>query len=131
MDEATAEFRIDRDPLARFVEGLLVPKVGASIEAAELFKVYETWCERDARAPLSNTAFGRKIVGRRVENAAGQSVSLAKAKSGTVRYLDVEFASFELAELRDWKQKAAGRRGGDPGAASPDDYGAARDGDAP
>lgn len=125
VEQATAEFRVERDPLARFVGDMLVPKLGASIEAAELFKVYELWCERAAIAPLSNTGFGRKIVARRVDNAAGEARTITKAKHGTVRYLDVEFASFELLELREWKNKARGVGRGDPGASSPDDYGAA------
>lgn len=124
VEDATAEFRVERDPLARFVETMLVPIKGKTIAASELFKVYELWCERDARTPLSNTAFGRKLVGRRIENDAGDTGTIAKAKSGTVEYLDMDFAAGAVDDLRAWKHKTAPRRGDDPGPSSPDDYGA-------
>ncbi len=123
--EATNEYRAERDHLSRFVEDLLLPAPGFEIGATEMYEAYEKlWCPENGVDPMSLTGFGREIVKRTARDASGEG-PIAKAKKGTIRYVDLMFDDKRLQALRDARSshKAASA---DPGPQSEDDYGDTR-----
>ncbi len=125
--QATDEYRAERDHLSRFVEDLLLPAPGFDIGATELYEVYEKlWCPANGVDPMSLTGFGREIVKRTARDASGEG-PIAKAKKGTIRYVDLMFDEKRLQALRDARAShKAAASGADPGPQSEDDYGEAR-----
>ncbi|MCX6539598.1 MAG: phage/plasmid primase, P4 family [Acidobacteria bacterium] len=65
--DATAEYRADCDPLARFFDEACRLELGVDVGASDLFRHYRQWAERaglSEKERLSATAFGRKCVDR-------------------------------------------------------------------
>lgn len=131
VEDASDAFRIERDPLYRFVEECLVSEMTGkqTLSPGELYDLYELWCDVNAVSPLSPTGFGKKLTGRRVENAMGESAKIEKSKSGTIKYKNVAVVLGKRAELQQARiemkrRENAGGTGGDPGPQSEGDYGA-------
>jgi P4 family phage/plasmid primase-like protien len=55
------QHRHDCDPLAQFVDELVVKKEGARTNCKDLYKTYDDWCEESNRRPLSSGEFSRGI----------------------------------------------------------------------
>jgi putative DNA primase/helicase len=129
VEDASEAYRIERDPLVRFVDDCLVPdfKPNSALSPGDLYDTYELWCAVNAVSPLSPTGFGKRLPGRVVQNYQGDTATIDKTKSGTIKYRNVQLADGIVASLRAQKQ-AMRRHGdkdaGDPGPQAPDDYGA-------
>jgi putative DNA primase/helicase len=131
--DATEGFRIERDPLIRFVEDCLVADPGKTMAASTLYALYKLWCESEELEPLTPTSFGLRLPGRTIGEGP-HAATIEKSKKGTVRYANVaERPSIQavlasaIAVLKR-APRASGGGGapapeGDPGPASPDDYG--------
>jgi putative DNA primase/helicase len=64
---ATEEYRTDSDIIGRFLAECTKSSTD-SIGALALYKVYKAWAENEGHKPMSNTAFGRKLSERGLEN---------------------------------------------------------------
>lgn len=126
--EETQAFRIERDPLIRFVEDCLVPDSKGDMPAATLYALYKLWCESEELEPLTPTSFGLRLPGRSVGEGPG-ATTIEKSKKGTVRYRGVAskpqietILATAIAVQKRARPGAGG--GGDPGPGGPEDYGA-------
>lgn len=77
---ATAAYKTESDPLGQFMEMATVRRLGAHVQAKQLYTAYTHWCKENAVEPLSMTAVGRKLGDRGIE----------KERAGVVFYKDLE-----------------------------------------
>jgi putative DNA primase/helicase len=97
----TEDYREERDPVGNFAESCLIAKPGHEVNASDMFKAYEKWCEANAVKPYQQTAFGLRL------NALG----IRKKKGRTYSYLDVKLG--DVPDIADPRTPASAA--GDPG----------------
>jgi len=62
---ATSEYREEMDTLGAFIDDACELNPAATVNAADLYLAYTTWCEINGeRFPLTQTAFGRRLTER-------------------------------------------------------------------
>lgn len=61
VKDATEAYRVESDPLARFLEERCQIGEDKQTSASELRKAYETWCAANGEKEISSTAFGRRL----------------------------------------------------------------------
>jgi putative DNA primase/helicase len=76
---ATAAFRMESDPLGRFVEVCLERREGARIQSSQLYRLYQAWCVANSEKAWSATSFGR---------AMGE-IGFARKQSNVMFWLDL------------------------------------------
>jgi putative DNA primase/helicase len=59
--QATEEYRQEQDVLGLFLEDRCIVDPQAFVNSGVLFKVYSAWCETSGSAPVTTTAFGRRL----------------------------------------------------------------------
>jgi putative DNA primase/helicase len=100
VEDATDAYRVERDPLLRFIDFALEPWPSGSCGASELYRLYQLWCKTEALDPLTQTGFGRQMNGRAVETFDGTTAVIEKSKSGTIEYRNVAVRAGVDATLR-------------------------------
>jgi putative DNA primase/helicase len=59
---ATDAYRAEGDPLADFLEsGWVMLRPEATVTARRLYQAYQLWCQDNAREPVSETRFGKRM----------------------------------------------------------------------
>ena len=61
---ATDDFRVDGDPVGRFVADCLVPMPGQNEPAREVYNAYSAWCRANAETVFSERAFAAAMAER-------------------------------------------------------------------
>ena len=61
---ATDDYRMESDHLGRFLEERTAVGEGFETKAAGLYSAYKAWCAEGGEAPVTATAFGRRMVER-------------------------------------------------------------------
>lgn len=59
--KATAEFRIESDPLGRFLDLCTQWSDGGRVQSSKLYRLYQAWCVSAGEKAWSATAFGRAL----------------------------------------------------------------------
>lgn len=85
---ATSEYRMESDPVERFLEERCVRGPEHSVLTSQLREVYMAWCEENGEDSMSSQAFGRRLTERGIGRSRGTGnvqnrtgVSLAKLPS--------------------------------------------------
>ena len=119
VDEATADYRSDSDPLGRFLEACTVREPGARVQATAMHELFVAWGKANSATEWSprGLAFALKERG------------LHSTKSSVSFWLDIkltrqvrDFVDSHGKPITQPQGGAAAPAGGDPGATSPDDY---------
>jgi putative DNA primase/helicase len=58
---ATNEYRIENDIVAQFVEAVCTRNQNGQVKGGDLYAAYKQWAVDNGDAPMTNTAFGRRI----------------------------------------------------------------------
>ena len=67
VNDATASYQVESDPLADFLAEAIEPEPESEIGAGELYDCYVRWAKEQGlqeREQLTNTAFGRRMSAR-------------------------------------------------------------------
>jgi putative DNA primase/helicase len=64
IEEATAEYKEESDPVGQFLAENVIHSPGAKVSGSQLYSEYRKWCEERGEAPWTATAFGRDMPGR-------------------------------------------------------------------
>lgn len=70
---ATAEYRIENDVIAQFIEAQCVKNNLARVKGGDLYAGYKSWAIDNGDQPLTNTAFGRRV--KQLEGITSERVS--------------------------------------------------------
>jgi putative DNA primase/helicase len=73
---ATAEYRAENDPVGQFLESGTKKMMNCSVRASKLFEAYEMWCDENGASPITQTAFGKRMLEKGYE----------KLKSSTIQW---------------------------------------------
>lgn len=58
IDDATARYRADSDPLRHFLDACCVVEAGARVDSADLWTAYSEWAERKGIVAVTRKSFG-------------------------------------------------------------------------
>jgi putative DNA primase/helicase len=64
VQRATADYRLEMDVLANFLEDCCLLKPAAQVTAQALYQAYAGWCQANAEPPLAKRTFGRRLKDR-------------------------------------------------------------------
>lgn len=62
--DATAAFRVEQDPLGRFLEDCIEFREGARVQATELHKLFQAWCVANGEKAWTPQGLGRALAER-------------------------------------------------------------------
>jgi putative DNA primase/helicase len=89
IDEATAEYKEESDPIGQFLSENVVHQQGAQVSGSQLYSEYRKWAETRGEAPWTLTAFGRDLPAKGLRKVK---------KSGTVFYVGIGMRSGTVRE---------------------------------
>ena len=87
VKDATESYRMESDPIARFMDECVTQDPNGKVRAARLYKRYCRWADVYNERPVSSTAFGLRM-------AEGYE----KRKSGHVSYLGIKLNETDSSE---------------------------------
>jgi putative DNA primase/helicase len=61
IDDATAEYKTESDPIGRFVDEACNRRAGGTTTKADLYNAYERWCHDNGEKPQTQTAVGKRL----------------------------------------------------------------------
>lgn len=94
VTEATAAFRIESDPLGRFLEDCTVHADGARVQATELHQLFAAWCIANGEKPWTPQYFGRQLGER----------GYRSKRSSVVFWLDLKMVRQRSDLVENWDQ---------------------------
>lgn len=61
VSQATEDYRVESDPVRRFLAECVDKTPGARLSATAFYKAYATWCHREDGVLITQTRFGRRL----------------------------------------------------------------------
>lgn len=62
VSAATAEYRMEMDVVARFLEECTENSFAGTVRASELYQTFALWAKNNNEYPMSNTKFGKEVI---------------------------------------------------------------------
>lgn len=115
VTEATAEYRDDSDPIARFLKMCVEIDPASRVQSSHLHEVYEAWCRSAGETPWKIKTFAKELKGKGWKNKTTNGVRWLGMRlvKQVHDFLDNDGKVIELAD-DDGRAVAAGDGGGLP-----------------
>jgi putative DNA primase/helicase len=86
--DATKQYRVDSDPIGRFLEVCVTKTLGSKVAATDMYYAYTAWCASNAEQPWKQRTFGDAMTER----------GFTRHKSSIYRYCDVALVTIPIEE---------------------------------
>lgn len=84
VTDFTDDYREERDPVGAFAQSCLVPAPDYRLNASDLWKAYNDWCEANGIKPWNQTSFGNRMKALGYKKERGRIVQYVGVKLGDV-----------------------------------------------
>ena len=64
VDDATAEYRVETDPIGEFISEMCIVDPGREVRSREIYAAYRSWAKDSGHGAMSSTRFGRMLEDR-------------------------------------------------------------------